>query len=85
MELWNSPLFLMNKFKNRKTKRAVENSPFLKKIATFQSVSQSVSEKAKLKRGDPPKIVFKKKGEPPKNWKNSYQLMNFRYLINYCY
>ncbi len=26
-----------------------------------------MSEKAKLIRGDPPKIVFKKKGEPPKN------------------
>jgi hypothetical protein len=26
-----------------------------------------VSEKAKLKRGDPPKIDFKKKGEPLKN------------------
>jgi hypothetical protein len=26
-----------------------------------------VSEKAKLIRGDPPKIDFKKKGEPPKN------------------
>jgi hypothetical protein len=25
-----------------------------------------VSEKAKLIRGDPPKIDFKKKGEPPK-------------------
>ena len=30
-------------------------------------MSQSVSEKAKLIRGDPPKIDFKKKGEPPKN------------------
>jgi hypothetical protein len=27
-------------------------------------VSESVSEKAKLIRGDPPKIDFKKKGEP---------------------
>ena len=48
----------------------MEHSPFLKKIATYQSVSesvsQSVSEKAKLIRGDPPKIDFKKKGEPPK-------------------
>ena len=26
-----------------------------------------MSEKAKLIRGDPPKIDFKKKGEPPKN------------------
>jgi hypothetical protein len=49
----------------------VEHSPFLKKIATYQSVSQSVSvcvcEIVKLIRGDPPKIDFKKKGEPPKN------------------
>jgi hypothetical protein len=36
-------MFFMNKFKNRKTKRAVEHTPFLKKIATYQSVSQSVS------------------------------------------
>jgi hypothetical protein len=28
-----------------------------------------VSEKAKLIWGDPPKIDFKKKGEPPKNFK----------------
>ncbi len=41
----------------------MEHSPFLKKIATYQSVS----EKAKLIRGDPPKIDFKKKGESPKN------------------
>jgi hypothetical protein len=38
MELGNSPFFFMNKFKNRKTKRAVEHSPFLKKIAAYQSV-----------------------------------------------
>jgi hypothetical protein len=44
----------------------VEHSPFLKKIATYQSVSESVSEMAKLIQGDPPKIDFKKKGEPPK-------------------
>ncbi len=42
MELLNVPLFFMNKFKNRKTKRAVEHTPFLKKIAACQSVSQSV-------------------------------------------
>jgi hypothetical protein len=34
---------------------------------SYLSVSESVSEKAKLIRGDPPKIDFKKKGEPPKN------------------
>jgi hypothetical protein len=34
-------------------------------------VSESVSEKAKLMRGDPPKIDFKKKGEPPKKFENS--------------
>jgi hypothetical protein len=33
-----------------------------------------VSEKAKLIRGDPPKIDFKKKGEPPKNMKNALNL-----------
>jgi hypothetical protein len=38
-------------------------------LSVSQSVSQSVSEKAKLIRGDPPKIDFKKKGEPPKNGK----------------
>ncbi len=39
---------------------------------SYISVSQSVSEKAKLIRGDPPKIDFKKKGEPPKNHGNRY-------------
>jgi hypothetical protein len=47
-----------------KNKNAVEHSPFLKKIATYQSVSQSVSEKAKLIRGDPPKIALKRRGSP---------------------
>jgi hypothetical protein len=32
-----------------------------------------VSEKAKLIRGDPPKIDFKKKGEPPKNGKIQWE------------
>ena len=36
-------------------------------LSVSQWVSESVSEKAKLIRGDPPKIDFKKKGEPPKN------------------
>jgi hypothetical protein len=44
------------------TKRAVEHSPFLKKIAIYQSVY----EKAKLIRGDPPKIAFKRRGSPLK-------------------
>ena len=74
MELWNASLFFMNILKI-KNKRAVKHSPFLKKIATYQWVSewvsQSVSEKAKLIRGDPPKIDFKKKGEPPKKWQFS--------------
>ncbi len=34
---------------------------------SYLSVSVWVCEKAKLIRGDPPKIDFKKKGEPPKN------------------
>jgi hypothetical protein len=42
------------------------------KIATYQSVSQSVSEKAKLIRGDPPKIDLKRRGEPPKKEKFEY-------------
>jgi hypothetical protein len=37
-------------------------------LALFEKDSYlSVSEKAKLIRSDPPKIDFKKKGEPPKN------------------
>jgi hypothetical protein len=32
-----------------------------------QSVSQSVSEKAKLIRGDPPKIALKRRGSPLKS------------------
>jgi hypothetical protein len=65
--LTHNTIVLNEQFKNRKTERAVEHSPFLKKIATYQSVSEWVSEKAKLIRGGPPKIDFKKKGEPPKN------------------
>ncbi len=68
-------IVLNEHFKNRKTERAVEHSPFLKKIATYQSVSESVSEMAKLIRGDPPKIDFKKKGEPPKKGKICYLLV----------
>jgi hypothetical protein len=57
----------------------VEHSPFLKKIATNQWVSESVSEwvsesvsewvseKAKLIRGDPPKIALKRRGSPLKS------------------
>jgi hypothetical protein len=43
-----------------------------------------VSEKAKLIRGDPPKIAFKKKGEPPKKQQRSIyfkgQLSRVRHL-----
>jgi hypothetical protein len=38
-------------------------------------VSESVSEKAKLIRGDPLKIDFKKKGEPPKK---GFEKMSFK-------
>ena len=38
---------------------------------SYLSVSQSVSEKAKIIRGDPPKIDLKKKGEPPKKQQRS--------------
>jgi hypothetical protein len=34
---------------------------------SYLSVSQSVSEKAKPIRGDPPKIDLKRRWEPPKN------------------
>jgi hypothetical protein len=40
-----------------------------------------VSEKAKLIRGDPPKIDFKKKGEPPKNEQN--KLIRLKLLIHF--
>jgi hypothetical protein len=33
-------------------------------LSVSQSVSQSVSEKAKLIRGDPPKIALKRRGSP---------------------
>ena len=44
MELWIAPLFSMNNLKIGKTERAVDHSPFLKKIATYQSVCVCVSE-----------------------------------------
>jgi hypothetical protein len=37
-------------------------------------VRESASEKAKLKRGDPPKIDFKKKGEHPIKIQNMYKV-----------
>jgi hypothetical protein len=42
------PDFNNEQFKYRKTKRAVEHTPFLKKIATYQSVSQCMCEIVKL-------------------------------------
>jgi hypothetical protein len=50
----------MNKFKNRKTKRAVEHTPFLKKIAACQSVSQCVCEIVKLSGFERPQKIMKK-------------------------
>jgi hypothetical protein len=47
----------MNKFKNRKTKRAVEHTPFLKKIAACQSVSQCVCEIVKLSGFERPQKI----------------------------
>jgi hypothetical protein len=35
-------------------------------LSVSESVSQSVSEKAKLTRGDPPKIALKRRGSPLK-------------------
>jgi hypothetical protein len=65
MELFNAPLFLMNNLKIENRKSGGTLALFEKD--SYLSVSESVSEKAKLIRGDPPKIDFKKKGEPPKN------------------
>ncbi len=83
MELWNAPLFFMNilKIKNQKcggTLALFEKDSYL-------SVSQSVSEKAKLIRGDPPKIDFKKKGEPPKKWKNPLNSLCPKPFSWFCY
>jgi predicted GTPase len=44
---------LNEQFKNRKTKRAVEHSPFLKKIATYKCVYVCVSAIEKLIRAIP--------------------------------
>ena len=44
-------------------------------------MSESVSEKAKLIRGDPPKIDFKKKGEPPKNNKKANKVKKWGNVI----
>ncbi len=65
MELWNAPLFFINNLKIKNQKSGGTLALFEKDC--YPSVSESVSEKAKLIRGDLPKIDFKKKGEPPKN------------------
>ena len=65
MELWNAPLFFMNILKIKNQKSGGTLALFEKD--SYLSVSVWVCEKAKLIRGDPPKIDFKKKGEPPKN------------------
>ena len=55
---------------------------------SYLSVSEWVSEKAKLIRGDPPKIDFKTKGEPPKKHEFLRQLWLFRvfkYLVENFY
>jgi hypothetical protein len=62
------PIVLYEQFKNKKQKSGGTFALFEKDsyLSVSESVSQSVSEKAKIIRGDPPKIDFKKKGEPPK-------------------
>jgi hypothetical protein len=61
----------MNISKIKKQKSGGTLALFEKDIATYQSVSQSVSqcvcEKAKLIRGDPPKIELKRRGSPLKS------------------
>ena len=63
MELLN---VLYEQYKFRKHKRAVERTPFLKMKATYQWVCVCVCEKAKLIRGDPPKIALKRRESPLK-------------------
>ena len=54
MELLN---VLYEQYKFRKPKRAVEHTPFLKKIAACQSVSQSVCEIVKLSGFERPQKI----------------------------
>ena len=62
MELCNAPLFLVNNLKIEIQKERWNTRPFWKKKLP---ISEWVSTKAKQIRGDPQKIDFKKKGEPP--------------------
>ncbi len=41
-----------------------------------------MSEKAKLIRGDPPKIDFKKKGEPLKNGNPNFLFVSEKFVIS---
>ena len=56
MELWNAPLFFINNLKIKYQKSGGTLALFEKD--SYPSVSESVSEKAKLIRGDPPKSDF---------------------------
>jgi hypothetical protein len=48
-------------------------------LSVSQSVSQSVSEKAKLIRGDPPKIALKRRGSPLKITMSSLRELKTKY------
>jgi hypothetical protein len=64
MKLENAPLFFMNILKIKNQKSGGTLALFEKD--SYLSVSESVSEKAKLIRGDPPKIALKRRGSPLK-------------------
>jgi hypothetical protein len=65
MEICNAPLFYMNILKIKNQKSGGTLALFEKD--SYLSVSESVSEKAKLIRGDPPKIALRRRGSPLKS------------------
>ena len=62
MELWNAPLFFMNILKIKNQKSGGTLALFSQCVCVYVCVS----EKAKLIRGDPPKIALKRRGSPLK-------------------
>jgi hypothetical protein len=62
-------IVLYEHFKNKKQKSGGTLALFEKD--SYLSVSQSVSEMAKLIRGDPPKIALKRRGSPLKSRNSS--------------
>jgi hypothetical protein len=54
-------------------------------LSVSESVSQSVSDKAKLIRGDPPKIALKRRGSPLKMHNSSQLDKRFRLVYELSY